>query len=106
MHFQCSILHISKMFFKTVIVLFQLHVCFGAKQNKTYVPLWVDLECEEGHKYAFAEIFSTWEEAILECQFYGGWLVDVKDQKEHNCLMRYGTSQEFDDYYWTDANDQ
>ena len=36
------------MFFKTVIVLFQLHVCFGEKQNKTYVPLWVDLECEVG----------------------------------------------------------
>ena len=35
--------------------------------------------------------------------FYGGLLVDVKDQKEHNCLMRYGISQGYNAWFHTDG---
>ena len=27
---------------------------------------------QKDHKYSFSEIERTWEEAIAECQFYGG----------------------------------
>merc|ERR1712243_485736 len=74
--------------------------------NKTYVPNWQNLECEQGHKYLFSEIVHNWEDSIAECRLYGGWLVDIKDQKEQNCLMRYGISQGYNDWFHTDANDQ
>ena len=51
----------------------------------------------------FSEIKHNWEDAIAECVLYGGWLVDVKDQKEHNCLMRYGISQGYNAWFHTDG---
>jgi len=89
--------------------LFLFVIVGGSAQNdinKTYVPDWQQLECEQGHKYLFSEITHNWEDAIAECILYRGWLLDVKDQKEHNCLMRYGISQGYNEWFYTDVNDQ
>merc|ERR1712168_46442 len=69
-------------------------------------PEWEDLECERGYKYLFSDLEVTWQDAIAECTLYGGHLVDVTSQQEHNCLMRYGISQNFNSWFWIDANDQ
>ena len=39
-----------------------------------------------------------------ECVLYGGWLVQINDLKEYNCLLRYG-AKEFkgDQWFWTDG---
>ena len=59
---------------------------------------------QAGHKYLFnTEEGHTWEDAIAECQLYGGWLIDVTSLAEHNCLMRYGNSQGFENWFWTDG---
>merc|ERR1719342_1272461 len=39
----------------------------------SYIPKWENLECEVGHKYMFSDETHTWNEAIAECQLYGGW---------------------------------
>ena len=57
-----------------------------------------------GHKYLFSEATHTWLDAMAECMLYGGWLVDVNSLEEHNCLMRFGNSQGFNAWYWTDGN--
>ena len=43
------------MFFKIlVLVFYQWHICSGAQDSKTFVPQWVDLECQVGYaKKAF-----------------------------------------------------
>ena len=59
---------------------------------------------QAGYKYLFyTEELHTWEDAIAECRLFGGWLLDVTDIAEHNCLMRYGNSQGWDIWFWTDG---
>ena len=40
-----------------------------------------------------------------ECELYGGWLVQINNLTEFNCLMRHGQTEETHDWYWTDGND-
>ena len=49
------------------------------------------------------EIKHNWNDAIAECQLYGGWLVDVTGLEEHNCLLSFGKSQGLNTWYWTDG---
>ena len=58
---------------------------------------------QAGHKYLFSDITLNWEDAMAECQLYGGWLVSIKRQAEQNCLVRHGRSQGYDTNYWTDG---
>merc|ERR1711973_427480 len=74
--------------------------------SKEGVLEWENLECERGYKYLYSDLEVTWQDAIAECTLYGGHLVDVNSQQEHNCLMRYGISQNFNSWFWIDANDQ
>merc|ERR1719347_466084 len=77
----------------------------NAAENEAREPQWQNLECEEGHKYLFSETTHyTWNEAVAECDLYGGWLVNIKDWREQNCLVRYGVSQGFPRCFWTDGN--
>jgi len=77
------------------------------KNGFSSYPQWQDLECQAGHKYLFnTEQKHTWEVAIAECRLHGGWLLDITDIAEYNCLIRYGNSQRLDAWFWTDANDQ
>merc|ERR1739841_33380 len=78
--------------------------CLGA-QALGALPEWKDLECEKGHKYLFSEIKHNWFEARGECELYGGWLVQINDLTEFNCLMRHGVAEETQTWYWTDGND-
>ena len=32
---------------------------------------------QEGHKYLFSDATHTWDEALVECELYGGWLVNI-----------------------------
>merc|ERR1712165_620309 len=66
-------------------------------------PHWEDLECEAGHKYLFSDQPRTWQDAREECELYGGWLVNIGGVEEQNCLVRYGRSQGYDGWYFTDA---
>merc|ERR1711915_569622 len=74
--------------------------------NGTSGPEWENLECERGYKYLFSNLEVSWQDAITECNLYGGHLVDVTSQQEHNCLMRYGISKNYNSWFWIDANDQ
>ena len=58
---------------------------------------------QEGYKYLFSDITHNWNDAIAECQLYGGWLVDVTGVEEHNCILRFGKSQGFNTWYWIDG---
>merc|ERR1712062_386517 len=69
------------------------------------VPHWKDLECQTGHKYLFSDIERNWEDSRGECELYGGWLVQINELKEYNCLMRHGLKEETKEWYWTDGND-
>ena len=60
---------------------------------------------QPGSKYLFSELTANWEDSSLECQMYGGWLVQIDDLMEYNCLMRHGLKEETLDWYWTDGND-
>merc|ERR1719348_639495 len=89
------------------VVLLAGNGLFSDEKDVAYFPQWQELECQAGHKYLFnTDQTHTWEDAIAECQLYGGWLLDVTGLEEYNCLMRYGNSQGFDAWFWTDANDQ
>ena len=61
---------------------------------------------QPGHKYLFSELKFNWEDSRLECELYGGWLVQINDLKEYNCLMRHGLKEETLAWYWTDGNDR
>ena len=41
-----------------------------------------------------------------ECELYGGWLVQINDLKEYNCLMRHRLKEETLAWDWTDGNDR
>ena len=41
---------------------------------------------------------------MAECVLYGGWLLQINDLKEYNCLLRYGGRElEADGWFWTDG---
>ena len=46
-----------------------------------------------------------WEEARGECALYGGWLIDILDIHEQNCLLRHAhaTPGLEDGLFWTDG---
>ena len=51
-------------------------------------------------KYLFSEEYRTWDDALSECNLYGGWLADIGSIWEQNCILRYGKSQNFQSWYW------
>ena len=59
--------------------------------------------CKEGHKYLFSDVATSWDEALVECELYGGWLVNIGGVREHNCLLEFGHSKAelVDKWYWT-----
>ena len=38
-----------------------------------------------------------------ECELYGGWLVQINELKEYNCLLRYGVKEFDHTWFWTDG---
>ena len=48
---------------------------------------------------------TSWDEALVECELYGGWLVNIGGLKEQNCLNRFAHSavQLVNKWYWTDG---
>ena len=49
----------------------------------------------------FSDFSADWPEAFAECELNGGWLVDIDNIGEHNCLLRHASAQNFKNYYWT-----
>ena len=47
-----------------------------------------DVSVKPWHKYLYSDVATTWEEASLE---------------EQNCLVRYGRSQGYDNWYYMDG---
>merc|ERR1719342_19068 len=86
--------------------LFSIIACYEDDTNSSS-PHWENLECEVGHKYLFSEVLLNWEDSRVECDLYGGWIVDVKDVQEENCLMRHAMKTDglTDYFYWTDATE-
>ena len=39
-------------------------------------------------KYLFSEEYRTWDDALSECNLYGGWLADIGSIWEQNCILR------------------
>ena len=99
----------------------------GAEAYNETIPEWVELECEvcnklypksyffvslfqNDHKYLFSDVQHNWNEARAECVLYGGWLVQINNMKEYNCLLRHGMGFDTPDtsdsrWYWIDVND-
>ena len=67
----------------------------------------LNLYLQRGHKYLFSDTALTWQDARAECALYGGWLVNIggfhSGVEEQNCILRYGHSQGYDAWYWTDG---
>ena len=55
------------------------------------------------HKYLYSDGARGWEDARAECALYGGWLVNIGSLEEQNCLVRYGRSQGYDNWYYMDG---
>jgi len=75
-----------------------------SQESDIKAPHWDNLECETGHKYLFSSSGLSWEDARSECELYGGWLLNIRDIGEQNCLLRYAQSQSFHDWFWTGAH--
>merc|ERR1712198_294381 len=92
-------------YFLLSLILYSVSCENGAKGT---TPQWVDLECQPGHKYLFSETELNWNDARGECALYGGWLIDILDVHEQNCLLRHAhATPGLENYgYWTDANQQ
>ena len=106
-----------------------LLVCFSLSYGTNYsIPHWENLECEVnkqihlttlivlyhyyylsalypqvGKKYLFSDEQRPWQDAKLECELYGGFLLYLSNIKEQNCLMRYAQSQNLNQWYFTDG---
>ena len=52
-----------------------------------------------GHKYLFSDEKRPWQDAKLECELYGGFLLYLKDINEQNCLMRHAQSKNLNRWY-------
>merc|ERR1719158_2248749 len=89
----------------TALIILQLFFLCQAGLITEKTPHWENLECEPGHKYLFSEVAMTWEEARVECDLYGGWLVNINSLEEQNCLLRHGNYEGYDTWYHTDAHD-
>ena len=86
---------------RTHIIIFSCITCLLVSCDE--VVDWVNLECEDNHKYLFSDVVHSWFDAVAECQLYGGWLLSLGSLEEQNCLLRYGQSQGLDAWYWTDG---
>jgi len=64
---------------------------------------WKHLHCQKGHKYLFSNLSVTWETAVAQCKLYGGWLLEINNQAEQNCLLKYGWTLGSNAWFWTDA---
>merc|ERR1712131_463281 len=98
----------AEMFILLVCLLVSGFISSESDENgKAAIPHWEDLECQPGHKYLFSEDAKTWDEARIECDLYGGWLVDIRDVHEQNCLMKHAKTSDgvAQAWYWTGAND-
>merc|ERR1719481_1843661 len=73
--------------------------------HSSRIPHWEEIECEAGHKYLFSEDQKPWPDAKVECELYGGWLVDIGSQEEQNCLLKFARSQELLNWWWHDGNE-
>ena len=70
--------------------LYSLFLAFGLKNH-----------VQTGHKYLFSDFSADWPEAYAECELYGGWLVNIDNIGEHNCLLRHASAQNYASWYWT-----
>ena len=111
-----------------LISLFFVVTCFSSiLGNNSHVSQWENLECEVnkclinihiilstfpkyplhflfcfaqvGHKYLFSDEKRPWQDAKLECELYGGFLLYLKDINEQNCLMRHAQSKNLNRWY-------
>ena len=62
-----------------------------------------DVSVKPRHKYLYSDVATTWAEAREQCALYGGWLVTIGSLEEQNCLVRYGRSQGYDNWYYIDG---
>merc|ERR1711936_418529 len=69
-------------------------------------PSWQEVECryDTKTKYLFSELSLTWEEAKGECQLYGGWLLNLNNLVEQNCLLKHAVTNEISGWFWHDGN--
>merc|ERR1712126_642539 len=67
--------------------------------------VWLNLECETGHKYLFSSNAMTWSESVAECALYGGWLLDINSIQEQNCIVRNIRNHGTTTWYFHDGND-
>ena len=88
---------VTEMFRKIILLSFSLTVSCS-------LPGWEELQCEEGHKYLFSDIKLTWQDARVECELYGGWLLSINSMQEQNCLVRFSLSSGLHTgWFWHDG---
>merc|ERR1719481_390088 len=81
-------------------VFLYISLCYGSK-----VPHWEEIQCQTGHKYLFSEDTKSWTAAKVECELYGGWLVDIGSMEEYYCLIKFARAQQLFQWWWHDGND-
>eukprot|EP00091_Calanus_sinicus_P019403 TRINITY_DN4865_c0_g1_i1.p1 TRINITY_DN4865_c0_g1~~TRINITY_DN4865_c0_g1_i1.p1 ORF type:complete len:160 (-),score=21.98 TRINITY_DN4865_c0_g1_i1:41-520(-) len=90
------------MIFSVLLLAFSASFATG---NNLSTPSWQNLDCEPYHKYLFSEITAGWQDALDECELYGGWLLSINSLQEQNCLLRYARSVGLSGWYRHDGND-
>ena len=56
----------------------------SGKLDVKQVMIMKDVHSQPGHKYLFSEMQFSWEDSRLECELYGGWLVQINSRTEYN----------------------
>merc|ERR1712154_368960 len=89
---------------KMLPILFAIGV-LSASVSSSFLPQWQELNCEANHKYLFADVTHTWQDAREECALYGGWLLSIDSMQEQNCLLKYAKTNVQSGWFWHDATD-
>ena len=86
----------------TVILLFAIILTVKSfkitKVDKSFSPHWVSL-C--GHQYLFSEEITDWTNAREMCKLLGGYLVQIENLHENNCILLHAQNNGLHSWWWT-----
>ena len=76
---------------------------------KSTTPNWVHIDkCDPNqnlHQYLFSEDAKNWNDAGATCELFGGYLVQIENRHENNCILYHAlTNGLHQGYWWTSGN--
>ena len=100
------------MFLKVSLLFLSLVLCSRGRKLPRAVPDWhYDTRCGDQKKYFFSNETKKWEDAHGWCLKLDGYLLELDDREEQNCLLKYAkkkfntTESIHDGWYWHSGKD-